>query len=310
MTKPLALVTGATSGIGRLAAISLARQRPDWTVLASGRGRDRTAAEAIGIAREASAENVAALAADLASLASVRTMADALIARGQPIALLLLAAGRQATEDGERSADNYECTFAVNVLANVALIDALVAHGRTPERIVMISSGTHNPDRRAGLPTPRHADPALLANPKLDAEAASDKPWTRGSRAYSASKLALAMLAYVYAREKPAMRIDAIDPQLVPGTGLARHQSTALRFLWRFVMPAFVPLVPFMNRPKAVADATVALALDTDLGAGNGRYFEVRRGRLVEARSSAMSYDTARQTSLVAGIRHLIQRSA
>ena len=104
------------------------------------------------------------------------------------------------------------------------------------------------------------------------------------------------------------MRIDAFDPQLTPGTGLARYQSGVIQLLWHTLLPAIVPLVSFMNRPAAVADAAVAVSLDKVLPPGSGRYIEVRRGRAVEGRSSELSYDKTAQDRLLAGIRSLVAR--
>jgi len=294
--KPINLVTGATSGIGWLTAERLERKCRDRSTIRSGPSRPTQSV--------ATAEDY--LGADLSSVAEARGLGQAIAARGAPIALLMLAAGCQATDDSERTADGIERTFAVNTVANVALLDELIAAGSVPQRVILFSSGTHDPKKRAGLPTPRHADPKLLAFPDRDPLAVGDKPSVRGGRAYSSSKLAIAMIAYAYAREQPSMRIDAFDPQLTPGTGLARGQSAAIQFLWHRLLPLIVPLVPFMNRPEAVADAAVDLALDKVLPPGSGRYIEVRRGRCVEGRSSEMSYDVEAQDRLLAGIRQLI----
>lgn len=292
---PIALVTGATSGIGRLIVDNLLRQSANLCILASGPEADQSP----------SSPADRFIAADLSSLSQVRQLATTVITKDRPIALLVLAAGRQQRDDTARSADGFEMTFAVNTVANVVLLDALIAAGRMPERILWFSSGTHDPAKRAGLPTPRHADPELLAYPERDRAALADKPSTRGARAYSASKLAVTMLTYAYARDYPGMRIDAFDPQLTPGTGLARYQSGAIRLLWHTLLPAIVPLVPFMNRPTAVADAAVAVLLNEGLPPGRGRYIEVRRGRAVEGRSSDISYDVSAQDRLLAGIRSL-----
>lgn len=289
-------MTGATSGIGQLIWEQLARERPDMMVIGAGRN---TGSEGPSDLRRR---------VELGSLKDTRRLAEDVLALRAPIPLLILAAGHQGTRDTDRSADGYELTFAVNVLANVVLLDTLIGAGVTPSRVIIFSSATHDPAKRAGLPPPRHCNPAILAEPANDKSSADDSHWTRGARAYSTSKLAVAMLAQAYAREQSTMRIDAIDPQLTPGTGLARHQHGAVRLLWHSVLPLLAPLVPFMNRPSAVARAAVALAFDDGLAMGSGRYVEVRRGRLVERRSSAVSYDSAAQDRLLEGARQLIAR--
>ncbi|HZF42268.1 MAG TPA: SDR family NAD(P)-dependent oxidoreductase [Sphingomonadaceae bacterium] len=293
---PLALVTGATSGIGQLIADRLVRQRPGWHVVTSGPDE----------AEEGSAPGNDYIAADLSSLAQVRQLAAAVIAKNAPIALLVLAAGQQRSDAGARSSDGFELTFAVNTLANVALLDALIQADRVPARVLWFSSGTHDPAKRAGLPTPRHAEPELLAYPERDDATREDKPSTRGARAYTASKLAATMLAYAYARDNPNMKIDAFDPQLTPGTGLARYQSRFVQLFWHNLLPAIVPLVPFMNRAAAVADAAVATVQGGVVHDETGRYIEVRRGIPVVGRSSEMSYDIPAQERLLAGARGLI----
>ena len=294
---PIALVTGATSGIGRLTVDDLVRQRADLCILASGPDADQSSSSPVN----------EFIAADLSSLSQVRQLAATVLAKDRPIALLVLAAGRQHRHDGARSSDGFELTFAVNTIANVVLLDALIAADRMPERVLWFSSGTHDPAKRAGLPTPRHADPKLLAYPERDKAALSDKPSTRGARAYSGSKLAATMLTYAYARSYPGMRIDAFDPQLTPGTGLARYQSGVIQLLWHTLLPAIVPLVPFMNRPAAVADAAVAVSLDKVLPPGSGRYIEVRRGR---ARGSVVGVELRQDRSGPIAGRHSLARGS
>lgn len=294
----ITLITGATSGIGQLVVERLGRDQRRTDLVISGPCSTSTDA----LAQKVGAH---AFSADLASLAEVRRLVERIVELGQQIDLLILVAGRQALDDKERSPDDIECSFAVNAVSNVALIDGLIAAGRIPRRVILFSSATHDPTKKAGLPTPRHSNVALLAHPENDTAAQGDKPSVRGNRAYSSSKLAVAMLAAAYARAYPDMRIDAIDPQLTPGTGLARRQSAAVRFLWHNLLPLFVPLLPFMNRPTAVADATIALANDDGVPVGSGRYVEVRRGRPIIGRASELARDEAAQDRLLADIRAL-----
>lgn len=307
MTRPSALVTGATSGIGFLTAVELARREPERTILVHGRS-ERRAAEAVAAIKERfGVENLEPVWGEFDSLAGVEALAGRLDARREGVDLLVLAAGVQNGDDRARSGDGLELTFAVNVFANVRLLD-LLSREPKPKRVVIFSSGTHNAERKAGLPTPTHVDPERLAHPDRDLDSAKESAFTRGSRAYTASKAAVVMLAYAYARERPWLRIDALDPQLTPGTGLARTQPAFVRLLWRRVLPALVPAVGFMNRPAAVARAAAQVSLDPELARGTGRYFEVRNGHAVEARSSELTYDIAAQKALLDGSRRLVAK--
>jgi NAD(P)-dependent dehydrogenase (short-subunit alcohol dehydrogenase family) len=67
-----ALITGATDGVGRVVARALAQQ--GWRVLVH--GRDRPRGEALAREIEQAGGSAAFLAADLASLAEVRRLAD------------------------------------------------------------------------------------------------------------------------------------------------------------------------------------------------------------------------------------------
>lgn len=304
MTAPSALVTGATSGIGLLTAGELARRQPGRTILVHGRSELRATDAVSAISAVFGVGNLEPVWGDLGSLAAVEALAGRLAARREGVDLLVLAAGVQNGHDRARSADGLELTFAVNVLANVRLLDLLSAEPEA-KRVVIFSSGTHNPERRAGLPTPSHADPERLAHPDRHLGPAKESAFARGSRAYTASKAAAAMLAYAYARERSWLRIDALDPQLTPGTGLARTQLGFVRLLWHQVLPKLVPVVSFMNRPSAVAQAAVHIAIDPTLASGTGRYFEVRDGQPVAARSSELTYDLGAQEALMRGSRRL-----
>jgi len=63
------------------------------------------------------------------------------------------------------SQDGYELTFAVNHLGHFLLINLLLAHlvRHAPARIVIVSSGVHDPSRRTGMPKPAVTDWETLA---------------------------------------------------------------------------------------------------------------------------------------------------
>ena len=109
------LVTGATDGLGRALAASLARSGA--TVLVHGRSEERLAATLAEI------PGARAYRADLASLAEVRRLAAEVLEREPRLDVLVTNAGIGATVPGGgarmESADGHELRFAVNSLADV-----------------------------------------------------------------------------------------------------------------------------------------------------------------------------------------------
>ncbi|MFI5278576.1 MAG: SDR family NAD(P)-dependent oxidoreductase, partial [Ktedonobacterales bacterium] len=140
------LVTGGTSGIGYIAARSLAGMGASVAIVGHHAARARDAAARIQ--RETGATNVQALVADLSSLEQVRALAEQVQQRYPRLDVLLNNAGgvfigRQTTVDG------YERTFAINHLAPFLLTNLLLDRLKadTPARIITVSSMAHQGQR-------------------------------------------------------------------------------------------------------------------------------------------------------------------
>jgi len=200
--RRVVVMTGATSGLGAYALRQLTAQT-DMRIIIGARGTV--------------AENIEALPLDLASLASVRTFADAVKQRlGQDrIDMLVLNAGAQFRNGVSSSADGFEATFAVNHLAHYLLARLLLASMAEGGRLVITTSDTHDP---AIMPfAPRVLNVQKLAHP----------PETRRGadmRAYPASKLCNLLTARAFAvleevKEKH-IQVIAYNPGLTFGTRL------------------------------------------------------------------------------------------
>src|SRR4051794_29875547 len=96
MPDRICLITGATQGIGRIAAIEIARQFS--TVVIVGRDESRGAAAKRDIEQESGNRKVELLLADLSSLESVRKLADQFKSRHARLDLLVNNAGGIFTE--------------------------------------------------------------------------------------------------------------------------------------------------------------------------------------------------------------------
>ncbi len=280
------LITGATSGLG-LATARAVRARGVGVVAAGRDGRAVTAvAERLGCEP---------LVLDLARLADVRAAVDRL----PPLDAVACNAAVQVLRGPARTPDGLEETFAVNHLAHLALVDALLRRDSPPRRVVLLGSATHDPAQPTGTPDPvEDGDLAALARPGPDVEPAR----IAGVRRYATTKLLAVATAAALAREHPAACITAFDPGLMPGTGLARQYPLAVRVLWSTVLKG-LRVLPFASSPAASGAALAALLCDEPSPVTSGAYVD---HRLRPARRSERAADPAYQDRVLRESRALL----
>jgi NAD(P)-dependent dehydrogenase (short-subunit alcohol dehydrogenase family) len=289
------VMTGASRGIGRVAAERILRRLPNVHLLVVARGSSgaRLSAE-LGEGGHV----VSYVEADLGSLTSVRSAATEIrdrLERGElpPLTGFVGNAGMQYTNALTEGPDGFESTFTVNVLANHVFVRMLTDRFTAPARIVITVSDTHFGDFKHNMgmvPGPAWRSPDVLA--RTGAFPGPDT--TAGGRtAYSTSKLAAIYLVHEYARRLPT-GIDAVayNPGFVPGTDLARNAGPISRFAMRRILPVMT-LTPFATSRSAAGRylADVVLGMTE---APTGSY--VDRGHT--ARSSEESYDPQRERQL------------
>ncbi len=131
----LAVVTGASGGLGLEVARGLAARGAEVVLAARDEAKGRGAAQAIG-------GTARFMRLDLAELASVRAFAEALCAEGRPLDLLVNNAGVMAPPDRETTVDGFERQMGVNHLGHFALTALLLPRLRAAEapRVVSVAS--------------------------------------------------------------------------------------------------------------------------------------------------------------------------
>lgn len=299
------LVTGGNSGIGLECARELARA--GRYVLIASRDRDASAEAVRSIETEVGPDAAAALDLDLGSFASVRQLAKEIEARDVPLRALVCNAGLQVSRGPKLSADGFELTFAVNHLGHFLLVNLLLARlaARAPARVVVVASGVHDPKLRTGMPKAAVADFETLA-----ATGGPRRGEFSGGLAYVNSKLCNVWFSYELARRIQAaglssaarpLTVNAYDPGLVPGSGLARDYPVPLRWIWNRILPGVArllsPVLPTINPAPKSGAALARLVLDPELERVTGKYFP-SHSRWREAASSEESYDLARAGEL------------
>lgn len=136
------LVTGVSAGLGVETARALAAHGADVV----GAARDLAKAEgATAVVREAAAKSGGSLSLielDLASLASVRAAADALVKDGRPFDLIIANAGVMATPFG-KTTDGFETQFGTNHLGHFTFINRIASLLKAGSRVVSLASSGH-----------------------------------------------------------------------------------------------------------------------------------------------------------------------
>lgn len=143
----IAVITGASSGIGAAAARELTRR--GWQVVIIGRSSEKLRAvhqDLVGLAPE-DVEVPEPIQADLSSLAAVRDLAAQLLDRCPQLDLLANNAAVQPSRRQE-SADGFELGLAVNHLAPFLLTNLLAQRILDSSgRVVTTSSSSHTKGR-------------------------------------------------------------------------------------------------------------------------------------------------------------------
>jgi NAD(P)-dependent dehydrogenase (short-subunit alcohol dehydrogenase family) len=235
-TAPAALITGATSGLGRYLAQQLASS--GWQVLAHGRDPARVAdlsAELGGGAR--------GFVADLASLGDVRDLAAQTKAEVPRLDVLVnnAAVGFGAPGEGRQvSADGHELRFAVNYLAPVLLTRLLVPllTASAPSRVLNVSS---------------------IGQVAFDPADAEFEHGYQGVEAYRRSKLALAAFSFDLAGQLEAAKVtvNCSHPATLMNTAMVIHSG----------------ITPVSTLEQG-GEATMRLITDPALDGVTGQFFD------------------------------------
>jgi NAD(P)-dependent dehydrogenase (short-subunit alcohol dehydrogenase family) len=171
---PVAIVTGASRGLGLALARALAQR--EWRLVVDARGADALADATGGL------EGVVAIAGDVADPHHRRALVDA---AGEPIDLLVNNASLLGPSPQPALADyplpELERVYEVNLLAPLALVQ---------------------------LTLPRLAPGAAILDITSDAAVEPYEGWG----GYGSSKAALEQLTAILAAEHPELRVYSVDP--------------------------------------------------------------------------------------------------
>jgi NAD(P)-dependent dehydrogenase (short-subunit alcohol dehydrogenase family) len=276
----ICLVTGSTSGIGKVTARELAKQGA--TVVLVSRTRAKGEATQTEITQATGNPHVELLVADLSLLADVRRLASEFQHTYSHLHLLVNNAGcayptRTLTSEG------LEATLVVNYLAPFLLTELLLdtLKASAPARIVNVSSAQH-------------------ANAHIDFDNLQGEKKYGNLSTYNQAKLAVLLWTYELARrlKGTGVTVNALHPGIT-ATNFPSGMTGVLA--WGMKLSK-----PFLLTPEKGAQTTLYLATSPEVEGVTGRYFVKSH----ETKSSNDSYDQTVGARLWEVTEQLVARSA
>jgi NAD(P)-dependent dehydrogenase (short-subunit alcohol dehydrogenase family) len=240
-----AVVTGATSGVGLAAAKELAEFGARITLVA----RDRSKAESVcaELREQTGNPHIQVELADMSIMADVHALAERLLAKGQPVDMLVNNAGalfnpRQQTPEG------FEKSFALLLLGPYILTERLrplLAASESPRVVNVLSGGMYSQKI--------HVD-----------DLQSQRGTYSGSVAYARAKRGLMILTEEWADNwaDDGIAVNAMHPGWADTPGVENS------------LPGFYRATrKFLRSPEEGADTVVWLAASTEAGKVSGKFW-------------------------------------
>jgi len=252
MKRKVLFITGATDGIGRIAATELASRLPEATILIHGRNQAKLGKTVSEIQKLSGNSNIESFLADFSSLDEVRLLSKEILSKHDSIDVLInnAGAGFAAPRFGK---DGMETRLTVNYLAPFLLTHLMVPAliKAAPSRIVNVASAGQSPI---------NFDDTMLEK-KFD-----------GVTAYTQSKLALVMFTFDLAEQlkQEHILVNCLHPGTYLDTNMVREAG-----------------IDPQGTAESGADTLVYFATSSDLENISGKYFNIKK----EARAIAQAYD-------------------
>ena len=255
MRHSIALVTGATSGLGHAAARLLAIEGYSQVII-TGRSLARVQQTAAQLAAETKTQVFTPLELDLDAPISVQSTLAELVRLGKPIDFLLLNAGWIGGKERVLTAAGIEATQAPLIGHHQLTVGLLRANLLSPNARIVIAGSE---SARGDVPLFPYSDVAALAATQHhgDRSAAVEALLRSGPsvkyeprRAHSDVKLIAALWAAALSRRlPPGMAVYAVSPGSTPDTKGMRNAGPALKWL----MVPLMKLIPGMSHSPETA---------------------------------------------------------
>lgn len=260
--EDIILITGGSAGMGKAAAIELAKTSATVVILC--RSKEKGEKALIDIKNESKNNNLDLFICDLGNMASIRKFVEDFKKKYKKLNVLInnagvILPGRHETSDG------LELQFGVNHLGPFLLTNLLLETilNSAPSRIVNVASDAHKVGKI------HFKDINLKNNYNL-------------IKAYSQSKLANILFTYELSKrlENTGVTVNCLHPGAV-ATEMGVNRTTG------FGTTITKLLKPFFLTPLQGATTAIYLASSDEVQGVTGKYFYKKK----PIRSSKLSYD-------------------
>ncbi len=242
------LITGSTDGIGKLAAIKLAKE--GHVVYLHGRNGDKLSRVIEEIKVESGNEKIDGFIADFSNLDEVQKMADRINDSLSKIDVLINNAGVFKSSNSPTK-DGLDIRFVVNYLAPYLLTKKLLPllKNSNEARVINLSSA---------------------AQSSVSLDALTGKTTVSTQEAYAQSKLALTIWSFDLAQKEPSISVIALNPGSLLNTNMVKEAFGR-----------------FWSSADKGADIIFELATSNQYDKLTGKYFDNDRGTFGSAHSDA-----------------------
>jgi NAD(P)-dependent dehydrogenase (short-subunit alcohol dehydrogenase family) len=299
MKHSIALVTGATSGLGYAAAHLLAAEGYR-EVIVTGRSLAQIKETAAQLAAETKRQIFTPLELDLNDPVNVHSAVAALVKQGRPVDFLLLNAGLVPYKQRVLTAAGVEASQAPLIGHHQLTVGLLNANLLSPNARIVIAGAE---PARGGVPMFKYTDlPEFAAKYHQGNRTAAVEALIRNgpnvkyvpNNTYADAKLIIAWWTAALARRLPSgMAVYAVSPGGATATKVVRSASPLLKYLF---IP-IVNLIPGMNQtPETAASRYIqASEFGTDV---SGQFFASAKGKFsgpIEVQRQPHLHDRASQ---------------
>ena len=245
------LITGANTGIGKETAIDLAKRGA--RVIMACRDMKRGEEALNDVAEKSGSSNLLLKPLDLASLASVRTLAEDINKNEPALHVLINNAGVMIPSELQKTQDGFEIQMGVNHFGHFLLTNLLLdlLKSSQPSRIVVVSSMAHS----------------STTSSSFNFDNINSEKYYRKWDAYGQSKLANILFTRELAKRLKGTGVTANS--LHPGavkTELSRNTGTIESIAFRFMFL-------FFKTPEEGAQTNIYLAVSEEVEGVTGLYF-------------------------------------